>query len=347
MSRKSRALKNARLVVAEGAPSVSKVRGPADVAVMVPYLLGFQPIESLVLVALEGPRKRFGPVLRVDLVDDPCLQAEQAALVVGVMTTNEVALVLVAAFSDDAGRADPLVRLVLDGLAQHGVGLEDAFRADGRRWWSYVCHDASCCSPDGVPYDAATSRVAAEAVLSGLSFVPDRESLRARFARDDPGTRTQVECSVASLRRDPSTHPRAASAHLESRVASVLGAPSALTPAETAWLALAVQSPAGQECALRLIDRANAEDHFEMWRIVMCRVADELLPPVGCLTAFSAWLDGRGVLASHAVDQVLEVAPGHPFARVIADLLAEAVNPRTWSDQLLRRDHDRSPPRAG
>ena len=41
---------------------------------------------------------------------------------------------------------------------------------------------------------------------------------------------------------------------------------------------------------------------------------DDLVAPIGSLTAFAAWLTGRGVLASHAVERVLELSPGYSMA---------------------------------
>ena len=151
---------------------------------MIPYLFGFQPVESLVVVALEGPRKRFGPLLRIDLggdpdVADPVLAELQAEQVVAITVKHALRRVLVVAFSRGRRRADPVVQRVLNGLAAAGVAVEDAFRADGTRWWSYLCRNPLCCSPDGAVYDVGTSRVAAEAVVSGLSFEPDRDALRA------------------------------------------------------------------------------------------------------------------------------------------------------------------------
>ena len=48
-------------------PTVTKVTGPGDIVVIVPYLLGFDPTDSLVVIGLEGPRLRFGPCFRLDL----------------------------------------------------------------------------------------------------------------------------------------------------------------------------------------------------------------------------------------------------------------------------------------
>jgi hypothetical protein len=323
------------------------MRGPGDVAVMIPYLLGFQPVESLVLVSLEESRKRFGPLLRVDLVDPEEGRREQARRVVSVMSANAAGLVLVAAFSEDPGRADPMVDRVLDGLAGQGIAVEEAFRADGRRWWSYLCHNPLCCSPDGTRYDASAARVAAEAVLAGMAFAPDRDALRSHLAPDRPEVRHEVARSVTRLGADHVIGRSKDPGTIETAVRAGLAAPTNLTSAETAWLALAVQTPDGAARAMAIAERDTAAEHYELWRTVAVRVHDDLLAPVACLAGFAAWLEGRGVLASHAVERALEVAPGHPLALLVAGLLDHAVNPRTWSDIRARqRDDGRFPPPA-
>ncbi len=98
---------------------------------------------------------------------------------------------------------------------------------------------------------------------------------------------------------------------------------------------------------MAMAERENAGVHYEVWRAVTRRVDDDLLPPVASLAGFAAWLEGRGVLASHAVDRVFEVAPGHPFALLVSELVDRAVNPRTWADLRARHREDGSfPPPA-
>jgi hypothetical protein len=300
---------------------------------MVPFLLGFQPHESLVMVALEGPRKRFGPVMRLDLADDPSELRSQLGTMLRVLHVNRVDRVLLAAFSDMPLRADPLVRHVLDRLTARGVAVEDAFRVDGQRWWSYVCTNPSCCSPDGTPYDVQSSRVAADAVLAGMAKAADRNSLRALFAQATMERRREVAVHAALLRRvDPTLQPWAAAVELLDKLPQLWESSRPPSASVVAWLALAVQSFVGQEVALGVVDRTSAERAFDLWREVTSLVADDLLPSVGCITAFCAWLGGRGVLASHALDRVFEIAPRHPLGCDIYALLARAVNPRTWDD---------------
>ncbi|MFD0569878.1 DUF4192 family protein [Kitasatospora gansuensis] len=48
-----------------------QMRGPADMAEMLPYLLGFFPDDSVVAVGLQGPMLQQGGVIRLDIPTDP------------------------------------------------------------------------------------------------------------------------------------------------------------------------------------------------------------------------------------------------------------------------------------
>jgi hypothetical protein len=333
MSRKSRTLKKSRRRTTPTPPNVSRLKGPGDVAVMIPYLLGFRPVDSLVVAALQGPRKRFGPVLRVDLVEDPASVDEVTEMVLDVLTANRVSLVVLAAYSAASALADPLVSRVLSALAEHGIAVEDAFRADDERWWSYTCDNPQCCSPDGVPYASGTSRVAAEAVVAGLAVEADRNALRSQLAPGDGQRRDRVATAVDRLRTDV-LGPNGSLDELEAALEVALATSDDLTDDEVAWLALAVQPTEGLEVAAALLDRASAAQHYRIWRQVTTAVSDDLLPPVGFLAGLAAWLDGHGVLASHAADRVFEVDPEHRMTRLLVTLLNRGVNPQVWEDHV-------------
>ena len=63
-------------------PARVRLSDPADLAAAIPYLLGFPPEESLVVISLRGPRKRIGLTMRWDLPDESLDDdfAEQIAL---------------------------------------------------------------------------------------------------------------------------------------------------------------------------------------------------------------------------------------------------------------------------
>lgn len=164
---------------------VVRARSAADVVAAVPYLLGFVPTSSLVLISLRGPRLRVGLVTRSDLPDRP---ADATAVVSDAVQhllrdgpRQALALVYDGAPWRRVGQPHrALVDEVRDRLAAAGAGLREALYVTADRFWSYTCSRRSCCPPEGSPVDtAAGSEVAAAYVLQGRSPLATRDDLRA------------------------------------------------------------------------------------------------------------------------------------------------------------------------
>ncbi len=294
---------------------------------IVPYLLGFDPADSIVIIALEGPRQRFGPCARIDLVD-PAVKDDApdrtAAYLGALAELHGFDPVILIAYSNRAAVADPVMTAVLDRLGDDGVRVNDALRADGERWWSYVCSDPGCCPVTGVPYDAQASEVAAEAVLAGLSRAPNRESLRAQFIPD------RVRRDAFDAATGLATPPVLDLAALRERVHAGLSDPAELEPIDEVALVRAVQEVPKRDAVWALMTRDNAMDHYALWLHLLRATPDELMAPVGGLTAFAAWLSGRGVLASHAAERVLDVHPNYSMAVLLLDACEASINPSIW-----------------
>jgi hypothetical protein len=321
MSRRSRILRAARAELDKQPPEVTRLSGPGDAIAMIPYILGFMPLESLVLIAVEGPRQRFGPCFRVDLVTDSADASDQARYSAALARRHGFGRVMAFAFSAEVEPASSVLAAVCIELAAAEVGVLDAVRVDGSRWWSITCADPRCCPLEGTPYDVETSRVAAEAVLAGLQRAPDRDSLRSQVAPLGASRRASVGAAAARSRH---------SVDVSALVGEALGRADVLSIDEIAALAAAVQDLGHRDCAWALMRRATAAQHFALWRTVMQSVPDELLCPVGSLAAFAAWLSGSGVLASHAAERVLAVDPGYSMALLVVDALHACLHPDSW-----------------
>ena len=170
---------------ADDSPPVVRLQGPADILGVLPYRLGFHPSESLVLVCLEGRRRRDRLVMRIDLprpVDDRVVAAELAARVRHVGASAVVAVVYTEATDPRRLPRDRLVTALSNALAEAGVELPEALLVRDGRWWSYLCDRPACCPAEGTPLPAeptlATTRYAAEAVAQGGAVLADREALR-------------------------------------------------------------------------------------------------------------------------------------------------------------------------
>src|SRR5436305_1601445 len=161
-------------------PARIRLSDPADLAAAIPYLLGFPPEESLVVISLRGPRKRIGLTMRWDLPDESLDDdfAEQVALR---LAANSADSAVVACFTAQPSDGDEHPRAgLIDAIESRtqvrDIPLMEALLVRDGRWWSYLCTESACCPSDGKEIPAATDVAAAHALV-GRSLLPSRRSL--------------------------------------------------------------------------------------------------------------------------------------------------------------------------
>ncbi|MFJ6016017.1 DUF4192 domain-containing protein [Streptomyces sp. NPDC092952] len=174
------------------------LRGPADLADALPYLMGFHPNDSVVMVALHGGRGRFGGRLRLGIPRSPQEWepvAEQLAecLIKGSERRGERPDAIVVFLCQDPAEGESGNRVMerLRPLAQHlrrACGaldvpvLEALCIADGR-YWSYCCPDERCCPAEGNQMAMpGTSVMAAAATYAGIQVRGSLREMEARLA---------------------------------------------------------------------------------------------------------------------------------------------------------------------
>ena len=343
---------------------VLRVRSLPDLLALVPVALGFEPHESLVVVAVAGPRTGFH--VRVDLPtrrhdDEAAALADQ---VTAAALTQECARVAVVAFSTVSSargrrRVDDLLRTVAGRLGDHGVDVLDVLRTDGGRYWSLRCTDTGCCPPEGTPYDPASCELRAEATLAGIVVAPDREALATRLravggeARQamHAATRAAEQEVVAALglrgrralARPPARALRAGAELGAARVDGLLDrgldhaaaarAPAggdAMSDADAAALSVWCSMTCFRDLAWCRMTRDNAWAHLAVWSAVARRVVPPYEPAVLSLAGFAAWLSGDGASAWCAVERAEAAAPHYSMAALLRETLTRCLPPDVW-----------------
>lgn len=162
-----------------------RLRDPAGVVAAVPYLLGFVPARSLVVVGIDRDRS-VGPTLRCDWRPgrDTAGTAATWVHLRQVMLRNGCSAALVLVYTDsDPDDLPPgwdrvLLDTVLDTRAEDHLDVVDVLVVGPGRFRSVLCCDSACCPVGGSPLaQAAAHPVAATFVLAGRSPAVDRESL--------------------------------------------------------------------------------------------------------------------------------------------------------------------------
>ncbi|MCP9956967.1 DUF4192 domain-containing protein [Streptomyces sudanensis] len=182
------------------------LRGPAELADALPYMLGFHPTDSVVLLALHGGRGRFGGRIRLGIPRSPeewGPVAEQLAecLVEGAERRGSRPDGIVVFLCQDPAEGEsgrrvmerlrPFAQKLRTACGALDVPVYEALCLSDGRFWSYCCPDSDCCPPDGTALaPPGTSVMAAAAAYAGIHV---RGSLRDMEARLRPRTaRTTV-----------------------------------------------------------------------------------------------------------------------------------------------------------
>ncbi len=293
-----------------------RVTSPAELAEIVPYLIGFTPEESLVvLVAREG---RVLLTARADLVD--VTQPGSAEQVLDAMWQRypDAGGILVAYTADhDAGW-----RLIERCVAHRPEAGHQQLVVDGDRW----------VLPSG---ESGTinryGRLAAEATVHGLNRRNSRADLAATFATATP-SESLVEVIEATLPRLPDADDvQAAVARMHNLIQANLS--DIIGTATAVELAVLARHPDAHDVAMVSITSEAAERHLRLWRQVVNRVPDVLARGPLFLAGLAAWVSGDGAAANVAIDKAINLAPDgrHSSDRLLNALVNTVTPPTVWN----------------
>jgi hypothetical protein len=340
-----------------GVPRI-RVDSLAGVLAVIPYLLGFHPSNSLVVIGIEPPRGRIKLAFRYDLPDPPHaeLAGEIAAHAVAILRRQQVGAVIAAGYGPGS-LVTPVIEPLRAGLNSAGIILRDLVRVADGRYWSYLCYEPQCCPADGVPFDALAHPAAAALTTAGLPAYPDRAALSRSLApfvgaaaeSMSQATRRAVlraEQLVAGAWRPaagqfcgPGASGRTAAADamrpfiqagrqaVRDAIASCRNGGNFADDDQVAWLTVVLADLRVRDDAWARMDPEYREDHVRLWTDVMRRACPQYVPAPASLLAFTAWQSGDGALANMAIERALSAAPRYSMALLLAEAVESGLPP--------------------
>lgn len=323
-------------------PIKIRIRKPADVLALLPYLIGFHPADSLCVVGLK--EQAVTCAFRCDLPGLDDLETFASALA-ETITAKPVGVALLVGYG--RGHAvTPVVAAARAAMATAGIPVVDALRAQDGRYWSYLCVDLACCPPEGTPYDVGASAVAATAVASGLTALPGRDDLVAGLRPDAESARTAMRDATDRVagELDPRLRRPGGAQGFISDVRRIVHDAleryengGRIDDAEAARLSVLLGSIRLRDEAWVAIRPDRLAPQLLLWRD-MTRRATVNVAACASLLAFTAWQDGNGALANIAVDRAMEADPGYRMAALMARVLAAALPPDAGAAMLTADD---------
>ncbi|MFD8482690.1 DUF4192 family protein [Kitasatospora sp. NPDC059673] len=343
-----------------------RLRGPADMAEMLPYLLGFFPDDSIVAVGLQGPALDQGGVIRIDIPADPesweRTAEESARLLVELSEQRDRRPVQVLLYlCRDPADGTPVPegqQAVLEDLRPLAAALTRAFQGQqvivkeslcvsAGRWWSFLCTGVDCCPPDGTPVRAAhqPSPLAAAATFAGLAPRGSRKAIVAGLAPVGPPLcevqrRALEDAGPPFIRELAGPGGRHSAVErteelLASAMAEFRNGARELDTRRTARVLIGLQDKLGRDRAAEYAEPHELATAQKLWRYLIQRCVDpfeHLAAPPMTLLAWTSWLAGDPATARVVLARALELDPDY----TLAQLLYESLNSGIAPEALLR-----------
>lgn len=316
------------------------IHGPQDLLLVLPYVLGFHPASSFVVVGLR--QRQLVLTARCDL--DDMRSPHLVHRLVQALVDAEAREVIAIVYSDERIHTDPLVLPQGELVAQFGEATDrtgltfvDAMLVSNRRWWSYCCMDDSCCTEQGQSLDGdAPSAVEAAATVAGLVALPDRASLAAQL---DPAPMAEREALhpllahhenesfTAVLAEQTRRRHRSLVRALFSAARRADGGDVGLTDDQVARFGVALSDIEIRDSVWMAIDERRL-DGRELWRLLGRRLPAPYDAAALFLVGWIAWREGNGALASIAAQRAVESDPRFTPADLLLAAVSAAVDPQ-------------------
>ncbi len=323
-----------------------KVGSPAEILAAVPYLIGFHPSRSLVVIGARPPRDRVHVSFRYDLLDPPETEyaREIAEHATAVLVNQHVSVAIVVGYGPGA-LVTPIAEEFCARLNEARVEVREMLRAEDGRYWSYMCHDTGCCPAEGVPFDVSASTVAAQLTLAGNVTLPDRAALERSIAPfSGPARSSMAQATIRAENRAASLVARSARSGrkrggilrpvIEDGLRAVGEAIGTYRSGgrisgddEIAWLTVTLADLRVRDDAWARMDPEYREPHQHLWTDVVRRAEPRYVPAPACLLAFTAWQAGDGALANVALARALESDPGYTMALLLLEAVGGGLPP--------------------
>lgn len=351
---------------------VVTVSGPGDLVSLVPYLVGFRPRRSLVVLSLRGPRLRCGLTARFDLppLDGSLDLVEFAGEVVPCLLRDDPSQVAVLVYDEapwiaSDRPAQPLVDALDAAFERAGVPVKEAVYVGAERYWSFTCRSARCCPDEGIALaEVLASPAAAELVLRGRAPLGDRSDLVRAIEPRAPLTSAAV-ASVADrelarlgqLDADGSLDLQGWKEQVLALFDEVVARTDpaqgvSLTGDQAALLVVGmldvgVRDAVCERCSawLAALPEARGDGALpprpspydqDPVTLVLRELAvmcdDQLAVAPLTLLAAQCWAAGEGALANAALERALSIDPDYRLAVLLAQLLRAAIPP-AWVER--------------
>ena len=313
---------------------MTTLTSPHDLLAAIPFLIGYHPENSLVLVALKDDS--VGMAMRVDMPTD--IAPESYDLLASHFQREAADAALIVAYVDSETDPEPVLINTSAALLRSGISIKESLIVSDGRYRSMLCHDSECCSPLGSPIpDIDSSRIAAEHVIAGhpMPFANVSglvQSIAALPSAMEESWQSEVRTfwiesdseNLIDLQRDGAT----AVIDLAGEYAQGRGAEDRELVARVIGRISDIQV---RDYALGSHNEETEDAYWQMWRELLLIAPRGFVAPIASIFAALAYERGEGALAHKALDRALADDERYSLALLLRRVFTAGWPPQSFS----------------
>ena len=313
---------------------MTTLTSPHDLLAAIPFLIGYHPENSLVLVALKDDS--VGMAMRVDMPTD--IAPESYDLLASHFRREAADAALIVAYVDSQSDPEAVLINTSAALLRAGISIKESLIVSDGRYRSMLCHDSECCSPLGSPIpDIDSSRIAAEHVIAGhpMPFANVSglvQSIAALPSAMEESWQSEVRAfwiesdseNLLDLQRDGAT----AVIDLAGEYAQGRGAEDRELVARVIGRISDIQV---RDYALGSHNEETADAYWQMWRELLLIAPRGFVAPIASIFAALAYERGEGALAHKALDRALADDERYSLALLLRRVFTAGWPPQSFS----------------
>ena len=314
--------------------TATELTSPHDLLAAVPFMVGYHPKDSLVVMALRDAKVSMA--MRVDFPDSESI-ASVSATVAGHLA-RELAdeAIIVGYLPIDVTESDPL-EIVRSIIALQGISVKECIVVRGGRFRSNLCADLECCPPEGnlIP-EILDSRVTAEQVAAGnpLPYLDLDEMKRSISALPIDKELVQLIQGIEEIDYagdDVTAHQRDGANAINEMAIAFSKDQKIEDKSVVALVLVRLLDLQVRDYAMGMTTEETSDQLWDMWRYLLRLAPKGYVAPVAVIFATMSYERGDGALAQRALDRAMEDAPGYQMAKLLRRTFAAGWPPSAFT----------------
>jgi Domain of unknown function (DUF4192) len=314
--------------------TATELTSPHDLLAAVPFMVGYHPKDSLVVMALVNSKVTMA--MRVDFPESETMTSVSATIAGHLTRESAEEAIVVGYLPGDELGTDPL-EITRSIISLQGISVKECIVVCNGRFRSNLCADLECCPPEGnlIP-EILDSRVTAEQVAAGnplpyLDLDEMKQSIAALPLDKELVREINAINEIDYAGEDVTTLQREGANAINEMAISFSKEQRVEDKALLAQVLVRLLDLQVRDYAMGVTTEETSDQLWDMWRYLLRLAPQGYVAPVAVIFATMSYERGDGALAQRALDRAMADSPGYQMAKLLRRTFAAGWPPSAFT----------------